>query len=244
MSRTVVVTGASRGIGAQAALLAGQRGYDVCIVYRNDAASAARVAAAIPPGKAHLVQADVSNEGDVRRVFEGLPSNFGPVYGLVNSAGIMGAPTRIQNCDSARWREVFETNVDGTFLPIRAAIPLMSTAQGGTGGVIVNVSSMAAVLGGAGEYVHYAATKGAIESLTIGLSRELAGEGIRVNAVRPGVIDTELHSVEAGRVERLGKTVPIGRAGQASEVAEAILWLLSDAASYVTGAILPVSGGR
>jgi NAD(P)-dependent dehydrogenase (short-subunit alcohol dehydrogenase family) len=248
MDRPVLITGGSRGIGAATARAAAGHGHSVCVVYREDEAAARRVVDALKEsgGRALAFRADVVVEREVDLLFEAVDREFGGLFGLVNCAGYMGAPTRIQTCGTDLWNRVFATNVLGTFLPTRAAIPRMSTATGGVGGAIVNVSSMAAVLGGGGEFVHYAASKGAIESFTLGLSRELACEGIRVNAVRPGLIETELHSRtgDAGRLERLAKTVPVGRAGQPSEVAEAIVWLLSDAASYVTGTVLTVSGGR
>lgn len=248
MSRPVLITGGSRGIGAATALTAAARGHPVCLAYREDDSAASRVVEAVSAmgGRALAVRADVAAEHEVDGLFRVAEREFGRLWGLVNCAGFMGAPTRVGDCSVELWRRMFAVNVDGTFLPTRAAIEHMSTARGGGGGAIVNVSSMAAVLGGGGEFVHYAASKGAVESFTIGLSREVAAEGIRVNAVRPGLIETELHSRtgDPDRLHRLAGTVPAGRAGQPSEVAEAIVWLLSDAASYVTGAVLAVSGGR
>ena len=248
MSGTLVVTGGSRGIGAAVAHLAAARGYAVCINYRGNRAAADAVIGAIRAkgSKAAAVQGDVASEPDVVNLFDEAERTLGPITGLVNNAGITGPAGRVDEVNRETLRRVLDINVIGTFLCAREAVKRMSTARGGKGGAIVNLSSMAAFLGGPGEWVHYAASKGAIESLTIGLSREVAREGIRVNAVTPGLIDTEIHAAAGfpDRVKELGPGVPMGRGGTAEEVAEAILWLLSDAASYVTGTSLRVSGGR
>ena len=248
MSSALVITGGSRGIGAATARLAARRGYDVCFNYRAKREAADKVVAAIEQsgGRALAVQGNVAEEADVVGLFDAAEQAFGKIRGLVNNAGIVGPSSPAADVPLAALRELFEVNVLGAFLAAREAVRRMSTARGGAGGSIVNLSSMAAFLGGAGEFVHYAASKGAIETLTIGLSREVAREGIRVNAVAPGLIDTEIHA-SAGmpdRVEKLGPMVPMGRGGTADEVAEAILWLLSDASSYVSGTTLRVSGGR
>jgi len=248
MTGTLVITGGSRGIGAATARLAARRGYDVCINYRGNRKAADAVVAAIEQaGRRGLaVQGNVAEEADVVRLFDETARALGPPSGVVNNAGIVGPASPAADVPLAALREVFDINVLGAFLVAREAVKRMSTARGGKGGAIVNLSSMAAFLGGPGEFVHYAVSKGAIETLTIGLSREVARQGIRVNAVAPGLIDTEIHA-SAGlpdRVERMAPAVPLGRGGSAEEVAEAILWLLSDAASYVTGASLRVSGGR
>jgi NAD(P)-dependent dehydrogenase (short-subunit alcohol dehydrogenase family) len=246
--RVVIVTGGGRGIGAATATLAAQRGYDVCVNYRSDASSAQHVAEAIRKSgrKAIAVQADIAVEADVLRLFESAALELGPLTALVNNAGILGRHTRLDDMEAARFQRVFATNITGAFLCAREAVRRMSTRHGGKGGGIVNVSSMASTLGSPGEYVDYAASKGAIDTLTIGLAREVASEGIRVNAVRPGVIYTEIHATggEPGRVDRVKSAVPMKRGGEPDEVARAILWLLSDESSYSTGAFIDVSGGR
>jgi NAD(P)-dependent dehydrogenase (short-subunit alcohol dehydrogenase family) len=248
MTGTLVITGGSRGIGAATARLAAARGYAVCINYRSDAKAARGVVDAIESagGRAHAVRGNVADEADVVRLFDESERAFGLPTGLVNNAGVVGPANRVADVPLSTLREVFDINILGAFLAAREAVRRMSTARGGKGGSIVNLSSMASFLGSPGEFVHYAASKGAIETFTIGLSREVAREGIRVNAVAPGLIDTEIHAAAGfpDRVERLGPTVPMGRGGTADEVAEAILWLLSDAASYVNGTSLRVSGGR
>jgi NAD(P)-dependent dehydrogenase (short-subunit alcohol dehydrogenase family) len=244
----VVITGASRGIGAATARLAAERGHDVCVNFRaNEAAAGAVVAQVRALGqRAIAVQADVASEPDVVRLFETVDATLGTLAGLVNNAGILDRQARVEQIDAARLNRVFATNVTGAFVCAREAVRRMSTRHGGRGGAIVNVSSRAAVLGGPGEYVDYAASKAALDALTVGLSREVAGEGIRVNGVRAGIIDTEIHASggEPGRVARLGPQQPMGRAGHAIEVARAILWLLSDEASYTTGTFIDVAGGR
>jgi len=248
MTKTILITGASRGIGAACALLAAGRGYQVAINYRSDADAAAQVVRAIESagGNAFAVQADVSQEDEVVRMFAEVDARCGRLDALVNNAGILARQMRVEQMDAARIGRILATNVTGSFLCAREAVLRMSTRRGGSGGAIVNVSSRAGVLGAAGEYVDYAASKAALDVLTIGLAKETANEGIRVNGVRPGLIDTEMHASggEPGRIERLKSSVPMGRGGEADEVARAVLWLLSDEASYTTGSFIDVSGGR
>jgi len=245
---TVLVTGGGRGIGAATARLAAERGYTVCVNYRSNRASADAVVADIESrgGTAIAIGADVSVEADVLRLFETIDARLGRLTALVNNAGILETQARVDQIDSARIARVFATNVTGAFLCAREAVKRMSTARGGAGGAIVNVSSRAAQLGAPGEYVDYAASKAALDTLTIGLAGEVAAEGIRVNGVRAGIIDTDIHTSggEPGRVDRLGPLLPMQRGGQAIEVARAILWLLSDEASFSTGTFIDVSGGR
>ena len=244
----LLITGASRGIGAATARLAAERGYSVCVNYlqRQDAAGAVARDVERCGRRAIAVQADVACEGDVMRLFETIDRDLGPIRALVNNAGVLETQTRVEHIDAARIARVFATNVTGAFLCAREAVRRMSTARGGSGGAIVNVSSRAAQLGAPGEYVDYAASKAALDALTIGLAREVAAEGIRVNGVRAGIIYTDIHARggEPGRVDRLGPTLPMKRGGDAIEVARAILWLLSDEASYTTGSFIDVSGGR
>lgn len=243
----LVVTGASRGIGAATALLAARQGYAVCVNYLHQQAPAQAVVDAIlaQGGTAVAVQADVAQEDQVRQLFDAA-ARLGTLRGLVNNAGILERQARVQDMDAARIARVLQTNVVGSFLCAREAVRRMSTRLGGQGGAIVNVSSRAARLGAANEYVDYAASKAAVDALTVGLAKEVAAEGIRVNAVAPGLIETDIHASggEPGRVQRLQGQVPMQRGGQAEEVAQAILWLLSAQASYTTAAILDVSGGR
>jgi NAD(P)-dependent dehydrogenase (short-subunit alcohol dehydrogenase family) len=243
----VLVTGGGRGIGAATARLAASRGWAVCVNYLRDEASAQRVVADIEAvgGTAAAVRGNVAEEADVAGMFDAA-ARLGPVRGLVNNAGILERQTRMDDMEAARFTRVFATNITGAFLCAREAVKRMSTRHGGGGGAIVNVSSIAARLGGPGEYVDYAASKGAVDTMTIGLAKEVAEEGLRVNAVRPGVIYTEIHASggEPGRVERVKEYVPMKRGGQPGEVAQAIVWLLSDESSYVTGAFIDVSGGR
>jgi NAD(P)-dependent dehydrogenase (short-subunit alcohol dehydrogenase family) len=244
----VLITGASRGIGAETARLAAERGYDVCVNYRANASAADHVVSELRSRgvKAIAVQADVAAETDVVRLFGTVRRELGRIDALVNNAGIIDKQTRVEHLDAARIAGVFATNVTGAFICAREAVRCMSTRHGGRGGAIVNVSSRAAVLGAPGEYVDYAASKAALDTLTVGLAREVAADGIRVNGVRAGIIDTEIHASggEPGRVARLGPQQPMGRGGAAIEVARAILWLLSDEASYTTASFIDVAGGR
>lgn len=248
MNKVLIVTGGGRGIGAAIARLGAAAGYAVCVNYARNEAAASAVVQEISKagGKAVAIAADVSREADVVRLFERVDAELGPVSALANNAGILELQARVEDMDAERLTRVFATNVVGSFLCAREAVRRMSTRHGGSGGSIVNVSSMAARLGAPGAYVDYAAAKGAIDTFTIGLAREVAAEGIRVNAVRPGVIYTDMHASggEPGRVDRVKSSVPMQRGGQPDEVARAILWLLSDEASYVTGTIMDVSGGR
>ena len=248
MNRIMLITGASRGIGAATARLAAQRGYHLLLNYRNRADQAQALATEIIAGggTAHAVQADIAEEADVLRLFAELDARYGRLDALINNAGILEPQMRLEQMDVARWQRVLATNVIGSFLCCREAIKRMSSQHGGDGGAIVNVSSMAARLGSPNEYIDYAAAKGAVDSLTIGLAREVAGEDIRVNAVRPGLIATDIHAAggEPGRIERLKSSVPLQRGGEAGEVAEAILWLASEQSSYCTGTFIDVSGGR
>lgn len=248
MNKVLVVTGGGRGIGAATATLAGARGYRVCVNYKQNREAASRVVAAIEEsgGRAIAVAGDVSIEADVVRLFEAVDEQLGTIGALVNNAGILETQMRLDAMDASRLERVFATNVVGAFMCAREAVRRMSTRHGGTGGAIVNVSSGAARLGSPGEYIDYAASKGAIDTMTIGLSREVAEEGIRVNAVRAGFIYTEMHASggEPNRVDRVKAFVPMKRGGTPEEVANAIFWLLSDEASYTTGTFIDVSGGK
>lgn len=248
MARTLLVTGGGRGIGAATARLAARHGYHVCIAFRSDAVAAAAVVAEITAGggTALAVQADVAEEGDVARLFRTIDERLPVLGALVNNAGVLERQARLEEIDAPRLRRVFATNVFGAFLCAREAVLRMSARHGGAGGAIVNVSSGAARSGSPGEYVDYAASKGALDTMTIGLAQEVALEGIRVNAVRPGFIYTDIHASggEPDRVERVKAFVPLRRGGTAEEVASAIMWLLSDEASYTTGAFIDVTGGR
>ncbi|MDQ3261554.1 MAG: SDR family oxidoreductase [Burkholderiales bacterium] len=247
MAKVLLVTGASRGIGAATAKLGAARGFDVCVNYNSNGALAEAVVKDIrASGRAAVaVQADTSQEQDVVRLFKACDRELGPVSALVNNAGITGGVALIEEVNAHMLRELMEINIVGYFLCAKEAVKRMSTARGGTGGAIVNVSSRAADLGGANEWIHYAASRGATDTMTRGMSIELGKKGIRVNAVQPGIIDTDIHATGLpARMEKSLPNIPIGRVGQAQEVAETILWLLSDQASYVTGAIVNVSGGR
>jgi NAD(P)-dependent dehydrogenase (short-subunit alcohol dehydrogenase family) len=246
--RVMMVTGSGRGIGAAVARLGAARGYDLCLTYRSETARAEATAEACRAAGAAvlLLQADMAEEAEVARSFAALDARFGRIDALVNNAGTAGTVGTLLDTSLATWEAVLRLNVLGTVACSREAVRRMARSCGGRGGGIVNISSRASTLGGSGEWIHYAASKGATDTLTIGLAKEVAAEGIRVNAVSPGLIETELHA-RAGlpdRLARLGPGAPLGRAGTAEEVAEGVLWLLSDAASYITGAILPVSGGR
>lgn len=248
MSGVLVITGGSRGIGAATAEMAAKAGYAVAFNYAEsvDAADAllARIRGA--GGRAIAVRGDVTDEAAIEALFDEAQDAFGPVGALFNNAGITGPISRLADLEASDLRRVMEINVVGSVLAARAAVRRMSTARGGAGGVIVNMSSRASEIGGGGEFVHYGASKGAIDTLTIGLAREVGGEGIRVNAVAPGLIETEIHARAgaADRVERLMPGVPMGRAGKPEEVASVVLWLMSDAASYVTGTVVKIGGGR
>lgn len=248
MNQVLLVTGAGRGIGAATAKLAAERGYAVAVNFRSNRAAAEQVVAAIEGsgGRAVALQADVAIESEVERLFDSCDTALGPLTALVNNAGILEHHMRVDEMDAARLQRVFASNVIGSFLCARQAVRRMATRYGGPGGSIVNVSSSAARLGSPNEYVDYAASKGAIDTFTVGLAREVAEDGIRVNAVRPGVVYTEMHASggEPDRVDRVKAAVPMQRGGQPAEIARAILWLLSPEASYTTGALLDVSGGR
>ena len=246
--RTLIVTGGSRGIGAAVARLAGSRGYAVAVNFLSNEAAAHGVVEEIRSsgGSAVAIRGDVALEAEIIRLFQEAEQELGLIWGLVNNAGVTGGFSRVETLEAASLAQVLTANIAGTILCAREAVKRMSTRHGGRGGVIVNISSLAARTGGAGEWVHYAASKGAVNTFTIGLAREVASEGIRVNAVAPGLIETEIHAANGApdRLERLGPTIPLGRPGLPTEVAEGVLWLLSDAASYTTGTILEIGGGR
>lgn len=248
IEKVLIVTGGSTGIGAAVARMAASERYSVALSYRNNPTAALAVVQDIQAagGRAMAIRADAASPADTAALFAAVDRAFGPVTALVNNAGITGPATPIEALDPAALDEVLAINVKGCFLALREAIPRMATDLGGPGGAVVNVSSRASEIGGGGEWVHYAASKGAVDTLTIGAARELAPRGIRVNAVNPGLIDTAIHA-KAGmpdRTERFRPMIPMGRAGSAEEVAEVILWLLSDRSSYVTAALVPVGGGR
>ena len=246
--KVILVTGGSRGIGAATARLAAQQGYAVAVNYVSNRDAAESVVADIVRGggRAIAVAGDVSKEGDIINMFSSVDRELGTLTALVNNAGILGRQSRLDEMSADRINQVLLANITGSLLCAREAVRRMSTRHGGQGGTIVNLSSMAAKLGGPGEYVDYAASKGAIDAFTIGLAKEVAAEGIRVNAVRPGLIYTDIHASggEAGRVDRLKDAVPMKRGGTAEEVANAIMWLVSDQSSYATGTFIDVSGGR
>ena len=246
--RVCLITGASRGIGAATAQLAGQRGYTVALNYRESGDEAEAVAETIrrDRGVALTLRADVASEPEVVALFERIDAELGPLDALVNNAGILFPQMRVEEMDAERLRRTFDVNVVGSFLCAREAVRRMSTRHGGAGGTIVNVSSRASQLGSPDEYVDYAASKGAVDTLTIGLAQEVAAEGVRVAAVRPGIIDTGIHASggDPDRVARLAGSIPMGRGGTPEEVAKAILWLISDEAAYATGSVIDVAGGR
>jgi NAD(P)-dependent dehydrogenase (short-subunit alcohol dehydrogenase family) len=248
MPNVAIVTGASRGIGAAIAKLLGANGYAVAVNYARDEAAAQSVVEHITGAgsRAVAIAADVSREADVLRLFESAERELGPIGALVNNAAITGGFARVEEVGSAALAQMLAVNVAGTILCAREAVRRMSTRRGGAGGAIVNISSIAARTGGVGEWVHYAASKGAVNTFTLGLAREVATEGIRVNAAAPGLVETGLHAAngEPGRIARLSPSIPMQRAGTPEEIAQGVLWLLSDAASYVTGTILEIGGGR
>ncbi|MBU7437699.1 SDR family oxidoreductase [Paraburkholderia fungorum] len=248
MTKAVLITGGSRGIGRATARLLGAQGWSVGVNYAQNLAAARETVADVERagGKALAIAGDVASEADVIAMFDALQQKFGRLDALVNNAGIVAPSSQLADMELARLKRMFDVNVLGAYLCAREAARRMSTARGGAGGVIVNISSAAARLGSPNEYIDYAGSKGAVDTLTIGLAKELGPQGVRVNAVRPGLIDTDIHA-SGGKPERaaqLGATTPLGRPGSANEVAESIVWLLSDAASYVTGALLDVTGGR
>lgn len=248
MKNAVIITGGGRGIGAATSVLAAQKGYSVCVNYRSNEMSANDVVSEIQKegGEAIAVQADISVEADVERLFQTVDDQLGTLTALVNNAGILEQQMKIQTMTLDRWQRIFNTNVFGSFLCARAAVPRMSRSRGGQGGAIVNVSSLAAYTGSPFEYLDYAASKGALDTFTKGLAKEVAEEGIRVNAVRPGFIATTMHADggEPNRIERVKAQVPMKRGGTPQEVANAIVWLLSEEASFTTGAFIDVAGGR
>jgi NAD(P)-dependent dehydrogenase (short-subunit alcohol dehydrogenase family) len=247
MKKVLIVTGGSRGIGAATAMLAAERGYDVCVNYLQNHEAANSVVNSIEQrgSRAIAVAADVASEPDVIHLFNKVDEQLGSVTALVNNAGVLESQMRVENMDVARLNRVFATNITGSFLCAREAIKRMSIRHGGAGGAIVNVSSGASRTGSPNDYIDYAASKGAIDTMTVGLAKEVANEGIRVNTVRPGLIYTDIHvsGGEPNRVDRLKALIPMKRGGEATEVAQTILWLLSDEASYTTGSFIDVAGG-
>jgi NAD(P)-dependent dehydrogenase (short-subunit alcohol dehydrogenase family) len=248
LKKTMLITGGSRGIGAAVAIIAAQRGYAVAVNYASNEKAAAQVVEQITKagGDAFAIQGDVARESDIMTMFQAIDARWGRLDALINNAGIVDVKSRVDEMSIERLQRMFATNVVGSFVCAREAIKRMSKKYQGDGGVIVNLSSAAARLGSPSEYVDYASSKGAIDTMTIGLSKELAAEGIRVNAVRPGLIDTDIHASggQPDRVERFINMIPMQRGGTAEEVANTVMWLVSDEASYVTGALIDVSGGR
>lgn len=248
MNKTILITGASRGIGAEVALLAAKKGYNVCVNYLKNNEAAKNIVTKITQdgGTAIAYQADVSVEKEVYSLFENIEKDFGKITALVNNAGILERQSRLDDVSLERFNKIIKSNIMSCFLCSKLAVKQMSTKYGGAGGAIVNVSSIAAVTGAPNEYIDYATTKGAIESLTVGLSKEVASEGIRVNAVRPGFIYTDIHADggEPNRVNRLAETIPMKRGGLPIEVANAIMWLLSEEASFSTGTFIDIAGGK
>ena len=248
MDKVLLVTGGSRGIGAATCLLAARQGWAVAVNYTANSLAADEVVREIRAagGRAMAVQADVADEAQVLRMFEQVDAKFGRLTGLVNNAGVVDVTARVEDMSVARWKRMFDINVIGSLICAREAVRRMSTKNGGAGGSIVNLSSAAARLGAPGQYVDYAAAKGAIDAFTIGLAKEVAGEGIRVNAVRPGLIETDIHASGGlpNRVKDLQHQVPMQRGGTAEEVAQTIVWLLGESASYTTMSLIDVSGGR
>ena len=248
MTKTIVITGGSRGIGAAAARLAGKRGWSVALSYIGNEKAASETVAAVKAagGKAIAVKCDYAVEGDIVALFDKAVAAFGPIDGVVNNAGIVGSTAALADMDSARIRRIVDINLTGALLVARESVRRMAKSRGGRGGVLVNISSAAVKAGAPNIYVDYASAKGGVETMTLGLSKEVGPEGIRVVAVRPGVILTDIHASggEPDRPFKIGATTPLGRPGEPHEVAEAIVWMLADESSYVTGAILDVTGGR
>lgn len=248
MNKVAIITGASRGIGAATALRLAADGFDVCVNYLKDVQSADSIVAQVQAlgVRALAVQADISIETEVESLFQRVDEQLGPPYALVNNAGVLDKQSRLVGMSADRINKIFATNVTGTLMCCKQAVLRMSALHGGAGGVIVNISSAAARIGAAGEYIDYAASKGAVDTLTIGLANEVAAEGIRVNGVRPAFIYTDMHAAggEAGRVDRVKSGIPLQRGGEPAEVAAAIAWLVSDESSYTTGSLIDVSGGR
>ena len=248
MNRTLLITGASRGIGAATAVMAAQRGWDVAVNYTRDGTAAEAVAAQVRAAgrRAFTVQADVGDEAQVLAMFERFDREWGPLGGLVNNAGVVDVAARVDEMSRARIERMFAINVFGSIYCAREAVKRMSTRHGGSGGSIVNLSSVASKLGSPAQYVDYAAAKGAIDVFTLGLAREVATEGVRVNAIRPGIIDTDIHASggQPERARQLAPQIPMQRPGTADEIAAMVVWLLSEEASYTTGAVIDITGGR
>jgi NAD(P)-dependent dehydrogenase (short-subunit alcohol dehydrogenase family) len=247
MSRTLLITGASRGIGAEIALQAARADFDICINYANNQEQAEAVASQIrnAGARAMIYQADMAKEAEIVAMFEAVDKELGTLHGLINNAGITGKFCRVDELDHATAQRVMDVNIVGCMMTMREAVKRMSTTHGGKGGVIINISSVAARLGSPGEYVHYAASKGAVDAMTIGLAKEVAKEGIRVNAILPGIVDTDIHanSGKPNRFTERGALMPMGRGGHPEEIANAVMWLLDDKNTFTNGACIPVSGG-